>query len=283
MGRPRIYTSEKMRQPYQLELIGQGVENLVYEAKGYPGVVLKGSKVILAETLAWNASHGLSPETDSPYIQELREGRLAEARAAYQNLRTFFGNHVLPQKQLLMEVPFNTSVLRELKKVAKTHDYQIPTEGKGVGWTIVTIQKKTEVLNDWRLLSLRKDPYLTDLLHRASKDAGLAKVLADFQRRAVQHAKSTQDILDVIGKDNIVFHQTDTGSWSYTLIDAIHPFVKPRALEKTRLALAGQNRGEAIPADMRDTFIDTLNYVAIINILGKEFETNMRIDLDTEG
>lgn len=307
---------------YRPRFIGQGTENIVYEAVGSKGVVLKANKVVLAESISGNAS-----------AEELEKTKLAEARKAYEDLRRVFGEHVLPQKQYLLEVPYNTGVLYELKLIAKVYGWKIPEEGEGTGWTIVSVQRRTKAMEDFHRLSmgggglegqLAQRPTfdvpesawplyakvtdalssreraeqsnvgakelevlygrtrLPKLIEKANQDSAFREALADFQRKAVRHAEETGDILDVIGEDNIIFNKQKDGSWDYTLVDAIYPFEK-QVLHRAKQALTATREGRELAVSERITLREAVGYVRAINALGKALGTGTYIDFVPAG
>lgn len=316
----------EMVQKYRPRFLGKGGENLVYEAEGRNDLVIKAMKQPLAEQLAFNTAQGLEAGEESLKVDEMREGRLKRERERYQKLRDAFGNHVLPQKFFVMPVPVGKKVLEELKTVAGYSGVTLP-EKADAGWTIGSIQKRANVFEDKRRMSLTggnleamliqrgqihdqstRDLYrhVTDqlmnaeqaekssvyeedfmqlmagsgfatLLKMADRDPGLAEALTDFQKRAVQFSEKNDDILDIIGKDNIVFHRDQDGAWTYTIIDGLYPF-DTNVLRKGREALLKMDIGIAADNKEQNAYMQSVNYVRVVNGLGKILETGSYID-----
>jgi hypothetical protein len=311
---------------YKPKFLGKGGENLVYEAEGHKDVVIKAMKQPLAEQLAFNTKQGLETGDESLYVDELREGRLKRERERFQKLREAFGEHVLPQKFFVVEVPVGQKVLEELIVVAGYSGADLPKKAES-GWTIASVQKRAHVLEDARRLSLTggnvepvliksgryHDPitrdvyrHVTDnlmspeiaekssvyeedirqlmggsgfanLIKIAVRDEGLADALRDFQKRAVLFSEKNDDILDIAGKDNIVFHRDQDGAWTYTIIDGLYPF-DTKVLSKGREALIKMDIGIRADSKEQNTFMQSVNYVRVVNGLGKVLETGRYID-----
>jgi len=311
---------------YKPKFLGKGGENLVYEAEGRKDVVIKAMKQPLAEQLAFNAKQGLDTGDESISVDEMREGRLKRERERYQKLREAFGSHVLPQKFFVMQVPVGANVLKELDTVAGYSKVELPKKAEA-GWTIASVQKRTNVLEDKRRLSLTggnveltlrnrnqiddqatRDLYrnVTDhlmngelaeksfvyeedirqlmggsgfstLLKMADRDEDLAEALRDFQKRAVQFSEKNDDILDIAGRDNIIFHRDQDGAWTYTIVDGLYPF-DTKVLGKGREALLKMDIGISPDGKEYNAFTQAVNYVRVINGMGKVLETGSYVD-----
>lgn len=323
-------SEHEITKKYRPKFLGKGGENLVYEAEGRKDVVIKAQKQSLAKALAFNAASGLEPGDESITVDELREGKLKQERERYKKLRDVFGNHVLPQKYFVMQVPVGEKVLKELEKVAEMSEVNLPKEANA-GWTIVSIQKQAGALKDERRLSMgganlerymvnskaifnrsMRDIYrhvtegLMDreraetsevdaedmkflmaesafrpLVDKAERDPELAAVLADFQKKAVEFSEKNDDILDVAGRDNIVFHRDQDGAWTYTIIDGLYPF-DTDILSKGREAAIKNDMGFPLDHMEVNAIGQSVNYVRVINGLGKILNTGAYIDLTPE-
>ena len=315
---------------YEPKFLGKGGEHLVYVVKNHPDVVIKAQKESLAKTMALNKASGLETDADSAAVEELRHNKLLEERKRYQKLREVFGDHVLPQKFFVMEVPVGKAVRDELHELPNLYHLNIPEQAEA-GWTIVSVQKRAEALKDESRLSmgganlevylsksrkisdpatrnlyrrvtdglmdresaessdvnaedlklLMTDTRLRPLLQKAESDPDLAEVIADFQKKAVLFSEKNDDILDIAGRDNVVFHLNKHGAWTYTIIDGLYPF-DTLILKKGREALVRFEMGRETTSMEGNAVFQSVNYVRVINGLGKILNTGAFIDFTPE-
>ncbi len=73
---------------------------------------------------------------------------------------------------------------------------------------------------------------IQNLKERLESDPELKEALKDFAEKAIAYANDTGEILDIVGKDNVVFVK-EGGKWTYKLLDPIYSF-QDKILEKSR-------------------------------------------------
>lgn len=311
---------------YRPTQIGQGSENFIYEAKGHPDVVIKVNKFSLVKSI--DAQRQKKPDENQANLDEA----LQESRRAYQELRQVFGDHVLKQKQFVVETPYYPHMVKDMEFQALALGIDLPKDGHGRASTIVTVQERSKIFQDedrlsldgglleiqlakkntidvpeehWKsyatvtsallnaeqasrsgltqeeLEALYVDMGLSKLLKKASDDESFKRTLADFQKKAVEHAKVSGDVLDIIGKDNIIFVKKDDGTWDYTLADAIFP-LESKTLEKAKTIINGVKPGQKISWKERLSVRWAVGYVRQINALGKILGTDAYIDFSSD-
>lgn len=124
---------------------------------------------------------------------------------------------------------------------------------------------------------LMESTRLDAILRKSERDPELRAALADFQKKAVEFSEKNQDIMDFIGTDNIVFHHDQDGSWTYTIIDGLYPFAT-KVLQKGGEAFVKHEMGLKLTSKDENVVIQSINYVRIINGLGKMLGTGKYID-----
>ncbi|MCE9586404.1 hypothetical protein K8R04_03740 [Candidatus Uhrbacteria bacterium] len=124
---------------------------------------------------------------------------------------------------------------------------------------------------------LMEDTRLEALMRKAERDPGLWKALADFQRKAVEFSEKNQDIMDFAGLDNIIFHRDQDGDWTYTIVDGLYPFAT-KVLQKGAEAFVKHEMGVKLVSKEENVIIQSINYVRIVNGLGKWLGTGEYID-----
>lgn len=110
---------------------------------------------------------------------------------------------------------------------------------------------------------------LTRLLRKAEDDPGLKEALRDFSERAAAFAQETGEMLDVAGKENIIFFKKEDGSWTYKLIDPFYGFTS-HILERGRSALRILQRGGDVFEEpgLFNALLQSINFTRTINGVG---------------
>ena len=122
---------------------------------------------------------------------------------------------------------------------------------------------------------------LAALLKKSSEDESFKRVVIEFQKKAVEHAKVSGTIMDIIGKDNIVFIKKEDGNWDYKLADAIFP-LESNVLEKAKEIISRVRPGQKLPFNERLIVRWAVGHVRQINALGKMLGTDAYIDLSED-
>jgi len=106
---------------------------------------------------------------------------------------------------------------------------------------------------------------LNRLLHRMRGDEGLREAVKSFVENCVHFAEDTGEIIDFVGKDNIVFLKEDD-SWTYKLLDPLFPFYD-HVLEDARKIFV-ETKGEGIhdmDTDKSNKLTQAFVFVRLIN------------------
>jgi len=296
---------------YAPEFLGAGGDNVVYDIPGRPDIVVKGSTYGLYQTLALGED-SVNAETveDSLLLMDMRE-ELKKDGELRGKLFSYFGReHVLPQKRFLMKVPVTKTILDETERKFKGEFYSESVK-KDVdeAWTIVTIQRKLELLSDqyvsastgvvevsaikhglWKdkeymkeyhavsdalvsgqdenisvedIAFVIKAPGLLSVVQQAEKDPEFKTMLQDFVEKAIAFAEDTGEMLDIAGRDNVVFLK-EQGAWSYKLLDPTYPFADG-VLTKAREVYGKPHRSNK----EWNILLQGLNFVRGLNAMAK--------------
>jgi len=106
---------------------------------------------------------------------------------------------------------------------------------------------------------------LNRLLHRMRGDEGLREAVKSFVENCVHFAEDTGEIIDFVGKDNIVFLKEDD-RWTYKLLDPLFPFYD-HVLEDARKIFV-ETKGEGIhdmDTDKSNKLTQAFVFVRLIN------------------
>lgn len=114
------------------------------------------------------------------------------------------------------------------------------------------------------------------LLREMRQDLRLRNAVADFQKKAVEFAEKYDEILD-FGLNNIVFHKTDDGEWTYTILDGLYPF-DTEVLGKARAAVVKEEMGAEMDLMESNALLQAANFLRIVNGLGKLLRTGAYVD-----
>jgi hypothetical protein len=148
---------------YKPIYVGEGGENLVFRAAARKRgktklesfeVVIKAEKEALADTISYNIENETDPDLESIRVDEIREGRLKNIQKSFRNLKQVFKGHVLPQRYFMMKVPVNRAVMDSLDTISQSQGFTLPAEIPESGWTIVSIQKSAEGMEDEKRLGV---------------------------------------------------------------------------------------------------------------------------------
>ncbi len=316
---------------YWPTFVGKGGENLVYEVLTHPDVVIKVDQETLANTIGHAVEMGLDPGNESLRTDEIQEGKLKRARESFREVKRVFGaEHVLAQKQYLLKVPVNKTILKQIGGIAKNRGWKLPDEQADIdsAWSIVTVQKRTDKNEDPRHLStavgnlevrsmrdlrealgyymqysrvtnglassktaeqvstsqlelLYAGTPFAKLLRRAENSPLLQEALMDFQKKAVQFANETGQIIDIVGKDNIVFNEDADGNWNYTLIDPLYGFDYD-IIKHAREGFRNASVGLPYSGSVSNAMMQVANFARVINGLGVALGTGVYFDVLTE-
>lgn len=101
---------------------------------------------------------------------------------------------------------------------------------------------------------------------RSDDDLSLKEQLADFVTRAIAYSTDTREILDLRGKNNVLFMRMNNGEWDYKLIDALDPKPNP-VMDNAPQALQQIAEGSDVSEQYLKNLHNGLGYVRSINAL----------------
>lgn len=117
-------------------------------------------------------------------------------------------------------------------------------------------------------ISLLGHPRFAQLADRAIGDPRLRKTLRDFCERAIAFAEETDEIIDFVGVDNVIFSQKPNGEWTYLLIDPLYGF-DTQVLEKGKAAYLKARATGELTDQGANAYLQGVNFVRAINGLAK--------------
>ncbi len=117
---------------------------------------------------------------------------------------------------------------------------------------------KEEIL----LLDISPSRGLTRLMQASIEDAQLADTLKDFLRKTIAFACDEGQILDLIGKDNIVFSHM-SGQWNYVLADALPIAIRP-LLREMKNYVENPDKFQ-LDSRCRLHLLQAINFVRVVN------------------
>ena len=299
---------------YQPKFLAIGGEHVVYEIPDHPDIVAKVEVMSLKDSITWNDEHGEPMGVLSEEFKAQRDEYIKLHIEKYQQLKKYFGNeHVLPQKEFLLKVPVPPNVLRLL------YDEKPPLQGTET-WSVAKIQRRAAELSDQNRLSLvagnaelenlnaeeynrvtehlvfgkdsempLKENELLDiqskddlkkLLEQAENDDELMVSLRELLKKIVIYTNETGDVIDIIGKDNLVFTRKD-GKWTYRLVDPLYPGDK-KIVSEAKAVLLKLSKGIEFNNEEHRFLMHTFNIVRTVNGLAEQVGIPERIDIVPE-
>jgi hypothetical protein len=287
---------------YQPKFLARGGDQLVYEIPDHPDIVAKAAYPLMKLVQEKTAATGgkLSPEGAVALNEHLQD-----RRRRFSRMQTVFGGeHVLAQKQYLMQVPVTPELVDRL------HGGKPPAGAKDMKevWTVVTIQPKAEEFTDPESLSitsgylenqpidpepyrrmtealasegdaadftweefLSAHPWEKELFKTLDREPDMAEAVGDFVGKAVKYVEETGETLDLAGYGNVALSKR-SGKWDYRLVDALYPgFSRPEGVFRSaKGAIAKAAAGEAIDEGERSHILNALNFTRTINALARK-------------
>jgi hypothetical protein len=294
---------------YKPKFLAKGGEQIVYEIPDHPDVVAKVNVESLKAVIDWNIHHGETPDSFSEEIRERAEKILDNEVRRYVELKQHFGSeHIPTQKQYLIQIPVTPEILNRL------YDNKPPIITDAV-WSITTIQKRVEELNDSTRLALvsgyaekterPSDEYhhvtehlvfgknpeekltlnqfleiqgndnLRGLMKKSESDMHLRDVLCELIEKIISYTEKTAEILDIAGDDNIIFFQKDN-KWSYMLVDAKYPG-NDDIMNGLKLNLDKLTYEIEVEEFGENILLNAFNYIRTINGIAEQLGIKARI------
>ncbi len=285
---------------YRPEFVAEGGNHIVYRIPKHPNVVVKVHRTSFEQVQAYLQEHGLT--TPDAYLRSEAKKRIDSVREERTELARFFPRtSVLREQIFFAQIPVPSP---------RQPDGDRPVSDQ-LGWGLVRVQRaipRTAVLPqsldspypERRLPKLQNETHYwkaTDALlkgapcatediywiqrnikshiDRAEQDTQYRIVLEDFVRRLILYTNSTNRILDLVGKDNVVFLQTLDKNWRYLLVDVLY---EARLTTKHVLKASQQIIAGATCTDLeRSILTNGLQAVRIVNGLATALEMPDRV------
>lgn len=246
------------------------------------------------------------PET----IREHMDDLIKKDREKFDTFRSYFGrSHVSPQRKFLMKVPMSKEAAHEVfprkdtvpeevwtlvtvQKRAKELGPEYAERRLDVGATYIELHPKItpKLYAEASALLFSGEPrppgksekafssvvesYRTfQLLSLAEREHGLKEELIDFVQRAIAYSANTGEIVDFIGKNNVVFvyDTKPDGSkvWRYKITDGFFARASSERLDNaenavSKLVTSGKMTGEGAM-----DFMNAANYVRTLNVMAE--------------
>ncbi len=126
--------------------------------------------------------------------------------------------------------------------------------------------------------------HMATIVERMNNDQHLKSAIEDFTKNAIEYSKRTGQILDIAGKDNVIFLPSEQGSWHYLLTDAIYPN-RNREMIKEAVEISNKIAGDSsfAPDSVEKIILGSvLNYIRTINSLASCLNVDNRIDFEAQ-
>jgi hypothetical protein len=293
-------TDNRVVRNYEPLFLAKGGEHIVYKIPGRTGVVVKVDARVIRKQQEYAAEHGLPLDAAPAELLPHVEQKLAEDRARFARLREYFGrDHVPNVKQDYMKVPITPVMTYKLHGDRPIRGWR---DAKEV-WSIVKVQRRVPEVGQpgtfglqFGYLEHHRDfldgqppedfnpkeletsltPLVT-LTYMADKDPGCAEALREFARKTIDYARTTGEILDLAGDDNVVFFK-EGEKWNYKLIDALYPG-ETDLLSKSEPLMRKAVAGENLDSYDRGRLMNIVNFVRGINGLAARLGLPDRLEV----
>lgn len=124
---------------------------------------------------------------------------------------------------------------------------------------------------------------ISEVVETAKTDPVLKEQLKDFVAKSVQYSNQSGEILDIAGSDNVFFAKDTEGNFNYLIPDALYP---GRSEIESRIEMTKKIIKHAVDSGVvnledweRNTLMNTLNYVRVINSLSIWLGLEQRISI----
>lgn len=307
---------------YRPEFLGKGGEHLVYTLPGHDRIVFKVHheyiSALLEEALSRNTANAEFIERrlrGLAHMVQRRQNELSNffgkehlVRQRATPMKLPFSRGVLedllkekmpPMEESLIELPVVARIQEKVDfsdpAIEQVLDVTSSYAEKSVGEDPDSLRNYAQGSEQWVLDHSSGSPFdprlfsecqhstaLDALLKEMEQDSDLKEVVKDFVTKAVTYSEDSLEILDLAGKDNVVFLKTKEG-WKYLLIDAVYPGVDTGILLNGQRALYkyAVDKQELDGAEAHDLY-NVLNYTRTINGLAHAVGVEERIHLFNE-
>lgn len=157
-------------------------------------------------------------------------------------------------------------------------DHFVESYGRLTNSTV--IEPKTRAKVDPKELSMVQQ-HMQGVMQEMGKDELLKVIVTDFVKKAVEYTQKTGEILDIAGKDNVIFYKNDEGVWTYKLIDAMFPANGHAIIKEAKEAFENfsKNGPDSVESVAKGILYNTINYVRTINGLAGILGVSERVDI----
>lgn len=118
---------------------------------------------------------------------------------------------------------------------------------------------------------------ISDLLTLAVNDQGLRELMQELNKKMINYAENTGNILALAGKDNIIFYRKND-LWNYLLVDALTIHDEP-VLHFAREAIHKYLNNEQLTDHEKILIIKALNFTRIVNGLALCLDIEERLNI----
>lgn len=301
----RKIEGEAVLEKYTPSFLGEGGQHVVFEIPNHPEVVAKVDREALEATIEACLERGVPFEEPPEATRKWIERTVLENREAVGLLREYFGDAVLKERQLVMDIPMTTNLLRV---VAGDH---MPELSEGVRHITVPVRIQEKIpqetiegsidvgfqyLENSKITGeeyarlhgvltggLSGREYLSvfpsgkQLLAAIDEHPELVEVLKKFTNDAARYTEDTGEMLDLAGLKNALVYQGKDGKWQLRLPDALYP--ERYQWGPAREAMDTVVNGGDIDGPESFVLMNGLNYSRFMNALAESTGATSRLRL----
>ncbi|MBU2566933.1 hypothetical protein KKG46_05255 [Patescibacteria group bacterium] len=221
--------NEKMGQyAEEVVFLASGGESEVFEFENRPNIVAKISTKHYRPHQDFY-EYESSREYDKERLKQLHEHAEKEQKL-FNDFKSYFGNHTLAQRRNVIKIPTaklpkNGALYRELAMFYdNNNENNIPTWI----WVNSSIQRKVDTTDAQDIISvnsgyLDREKRLAEFEYICAEDTKFKEALKDFVSRAMEYTINTGMMVDLVGRNNVVFLKKDS-NWDYKIIDGFFPY-----------------------------------------------------------
>lgn len=189
--------------------------------------------------------------------QELKQGEYENPKAQYIDLA------MLTAKPNQKNPPFFDPLVRG--------DFEFVTESLMRG-------DRTQAINEYQFANLMDSPWLARMLKEMRSDSELRDTVRDFVGKCIRFSEDTGEIIDFIGKDNIIFFKKN-GHWTYKLLDPLFPFYDHVLEEAREIFVATKGEGARdMDNEKMNKIMQAALYVRMVNGLAMASKSETFLD-----
>ena len=115
-----------------------------------------------------------------------------------------------------------------------------------------------------------------ELLEQAESDEELRNLITEFVEKAIEFTGKHNEMLDLAGRDNVVFFKDDNNNWMYLMVDVHHSALKWDDAQNTIANI--DFKDDLSPIDTSQVF-NGINYARMLNGMAKWLDIDGRVDV----